>query len=43
MKESEKSNKFEGISSQDDAVLLSSHLKSIAVSIIKISIKNDQI
>ena len=37
IKYSEKSNKFEGISSQDDAVLLSSHLKSIAVSIIKIS------
>ena len=37
IKYSEKSNKFEGISSQDDAVLLSSHLKLIAVSIIKIS------
>jgi fumarate hydratase class II len=33
----DKKNKFEGLSSQDDAVLYSSHLKSIAVSLIKIS------
>tara|TARA_B100001093_G_C26720504_1_gene967617 strand:- start:221 stop:1291 length:1071 start_codon:yes stop_codon:yes gene_type:complete len=32
-----KKNKFEGLSSQDDAVLYSSHLKSIAVSLIKIA------
>ena len=32
-----KKNKFEGLSSQDDIVLYSSHLKSIAVSLIKIS------
>ena len=32
-----KKNKFEGLSSQDDVVLYSSHLKSIAVSLIKIS------
>ena len=33
----EKVNKFEGLSSQDDMVLLSSHLKAIAVSMIKIA------
>ena len=33
----DKKNKFEGLSSQDDSVLFSSHLKSIAVSLIKIS------
>ena len=33
----EKKNKFEGLSSQDDAVIYSSHLKSVAVSLIKIS------
>jgi fumarate hydratase class II len=32
-----KKNKFEGLSSQDDIVLYSSHLKSVAVSLIKIS------
>ena len=37
IKYTEKSNKFEGLSSQDDIVLLSSHLKTIAVSMIKIS------
>jgi len=33
----DKKNKFEGISSQDDIVLYSSHLKSVAISLIKIS------
>ena len=33
----DKKNKFEGLSSQDDIVLYSSHLKSVAISLIKIS------
>jgi len=33
----EKKNKFEGLSSQDDSVFYSSHLKSIAISLTKIS------
>lgn len=37
IKYTDKKNKFEGLSSQDDIVLFSSHLKSLAVSLIKIS------
>ena len=33
----DKKNKFEGLSSQDDVVLYSSHLKTLAVSLIKIA------
>ena len=37
IKYSDKKNKFEGLSTQDDIVLFSSHLKSLAVSLIKIA------